>query len=159
MDEWDKNTTPDSGVTRGEFAKIITLVLKLEDSAKTTSSLSSSKVVEKETVTYKDVPESNKYYKYIMALTDAGVVKGIGNGRFQPNAIISRAEAITMIIRALGFEDKAPEPLPLLGFNDSTDVPSWAEEYFYMAGKTGLVHGDEFGNVMPRKALTKAEIA
>jgi len=64
-----------------------------------------------------------------------------------------------MIINALGFEDKAPEPLPLLTFNDSSDVPSWAEKYIYMGHKIGLINGDENGNVMARKQLTKAEIA
>lgn len=159
MDEWKNNTTPNSGVTRGEFAKIIALALKIDTNSKTDNKTvdNSTKGVEK--LKYKDVPESNEYYKYIMALTEKGVVQGTGNSRFQPNAIISRAEAITMIITALGFEDKAPEPLPLLNFNDNADIPKWSYKYFYMADKIGLVNGDEFGNVMPRKALTKAEIA
>lgn len=161
MDEWNENTTPDSPVTRGEFAKIMALVLKLDIGVdkKTASGSTASKTEEAQTAYYKDVPESNKYYKYIMALTDSGVVKGTGGSKFQPNAVISRAEAITMIINALGFEDKAPEPLPLLSFSDSADVPSWAERYIYMGNKIGLINGDENGNVMARKQLTKAEIA
>jgi len=157
MDEWDKNTTPNSPVTRGEFAKIMVLVLKLDSNSSTGKV--TNKVEQEKKVIYKDVPESNKYYKYIMALTEAGVVEGTGNSRFQPNAVISRAEAMTMIISALGFEDKAPEPLPLLTFTDSLDIPSWAEKYIYMAHKIGLINGDDAGNVMARKQLTKAEIA
>lgn len=157
MDEWNDNTTPDSPVTRGEFAKIMALALKLDLKQKT-SSIASENNNEK-TVVYKDVPETNKYYKYIMALTESGVVKGTGNSKFQPNAAISRAEAITMIINALGFEDRAPEPLPLLKFSDSADVPAWADRYIYMGNKIGLINGDENGNVMARKQLTKAEIA
>ncbi len=172
MDEWDANTTPDSPVTRGEFAKIMTLVLKLDDDTKkTTQSTQTAKPTQatgtaaqttdtnKKEQVYKDVPETNKYYKYIMALTKAGVVEGTGNSKFQPNAVISRAEAITMIIAALGFTDKAPEPLPLLTFADSSDIPGWAEKYIYMGHKIGLINGDENGNVMARKQLTKAEIA
>ena len=94
-----------------------------------------------------------------MALTREGVVEGTGNSRFQPNAVISRAEAITMMINALGFEDRAPEPLPLLQFNDATSIPKWAEKYIYMADNIDLISGDEFGNAMPMKQLTKAEIA
>jgi len=158
MDEWKENTTPNSPVTRGEFAKIIALALKLEG-AETTKNTKNTKTEEKTEVIYRDVPQTYEYYKYIMALTESGVVKGTGNSRFQPNAVISRGEAITMIINALGFEDKAPEPLPLLTFNDSSDVPSWAEKYIYMGHKIGLINGDENGNVMARKQLTKAEIA
>lgn len=159
MDEWKDNTTPNSGVTRGEFAKIIALALKIDmDNDTKNNNVTTSSTQQAQTV-YKDVPETNEYYKYIMALTEKGVVKGTGNSRFQPNAIISRAEAVTMIITALGFEDKAPEPLPLLNFNDNADTPKWAEKYIYMANKIGLINGDEYGNVMPTKALTKAEIA
>lgn len=158
MDEWEINTTPDSYVTRGEFAKIIALALKLDTKSEIINSNNKDGKVENKVI-YKDVPENNKYYKYIMALTEAGVVEGVGNSRFQPNAIISRAEAITMIISALGFQDKAPEPLPLLGFSDSSDIPAWAEKYIYMGNKIGLINGDENGNVMARKQLTKAEIA
>lgn len=159
MDEWKDNTTPNSGVARGEFAKIIALALKLDMSEDTKKTTNSSVTLDKEQVIYKDVPETNEYYKYIMALTEKGVVKGTGNSRFQPNAIISRAEAVTMIITALGFEDKAPEPLPILSFNDNSEIPKWSEKYIYMANKIGLINGDEYGNVMPTKALTKAEIA
>lgn len=158
MDEWKDNTTPNSGVTRGEFAKIIALALKIDMDNDTKNNTANSSN-QKEQQIYKDVPETNEYYKYIMALTEKGVVKGTGNSRFQPNAIISRAEAVTMIITALGFEDKAPEPLPLLNFNDNADIPKWAEKYIYMSNKIGLINGDEYGNVMPTKSLTKAEIA
>lgn len=157
MDEWNDNTTPNSPVTRGEFAKIMTLALKLDMRENTQVNVSDDNKAD--TRIYKDVPENNKYYQYIMALTDSGVVKGTGNGKFQPNAIISRAEAITMIINALGFDEKAPEPLPLLNFTDSADVPQWAAKYIYMGQKIGLINGDDNGNVMARKQLTKAEIA
>lgn len=149
MDEWDATDTPNTAVTRGEFAKIMALALKLDLEAET----------EGETVVYKDVQASNPYYSYIMALTREGVVKGTGNSRFQPNAVISRAEAITMMINALGFEDRAPEPLPLLQFNDVASIPKWAEKYIYMADKIELISGDEYGNAMATKQLTKAEIA
>ena len=42
-------------------------------------------------------------------------------------------------IAALCFQDKAPEPLPLLSFSDSSDIPSWADKYIYMGHKIGLI--------------------
>lgn len=158
MDEWNDSTTPNTGVTRGEFAKIVALALKLDTEEKKINS-TNKKTDVTETQVYKDVPSTNPYYKYIKVLTEKGVVKGTGNSRFQPNAIISRAEAITMIINALGFENKAPEPLPILSFNDTEDIPEWSEKFIYTANKIGLINGDDNGNVMARKQLTKAEIA
>lgn len=155
MQDWDKNTTPNSGVKRGEFAKIICLALKIDTEEKTDNIQNGG---EKKTI-YKDVPETNEYYKYIMALTEKGVVEGDDKGRFNPNEIIKRSHAVAMIIRALGFEDKAPEPLPLLNFNDNADIQKWSEKYFYMANKIGLIQGDQYGNVTPQEDLTQAQIA
>jgi len=148
MDEWDNTDTPDTAVTRGEFAKILALLLKLD-----IEDYTDNKVI------YRDVSVNNEYYRYIRALTEKGVISGTGNSRFQPNAVISRAEAITMIINAIGFENKAPEAIPLLMFNDADKVPKWAVKYIYMANKIGLLNGNEMGQVMPDKKLTKAEIA
>ena len=65
MDEWDSTDTPDTGVTRGEFAKIMALLLKLN-----VEEYADNEVI------YKDVSVNNEYYKYIRALTEKGVVSG-----------------------------------------------------------------------------------
>ena len=149
MDEWKNGvTSPDSGVTRGEFSKIMALVLKLD----------TNEYAEHQ-MTFRDVFESNKYYEYIRALNAVGVVSGESATKFMPNKIVTRAEAITMIINAIGFENKAPEAMPNLKFADVDEVPAWAIKFVYVANAIGLVNGDENGNFMPNKQLTKAEIA
>lgn len=149
MDEWTNGiTSPDSGVTRGEFAKIIALVLKLD----------TNEYVDHQ-MTFRDVTENNKYYEYIRALNAVGVVSGDSKTKFMPNRIVTRAEAITMIINAIGFENKAPEALPNLKFSDIDEIPTWAIKFIYVANNIGLVKGDTNGNFMPNKQLTKAEIA
>jgi len=148
MDEWDATDTPDTAVTRGEFAKILALLLKID-----IEEYADNEVI------YKDVSVKNEYYKYIRALTEKGVIVGTGNSRFQPNAVISRAEAITMIINAIGFENRAPEAMPILKFNDADKIQPWAVKYIYIANKIGILNGNEMGQVMPDKKLTKAEIA
>ena len=149
MDEWQNGvTSPDSGVTRGEFAKIMALVLKLD-----------TKEYAEHEMTFRDVTEKNKYYDYIRALNAVGVVSGESSTKFIPNRIVTRAEAVTMIVRAIGFENKAPEALPNLRFADAEEIPAWAVKFIYVANSIGLVNGDENGNFMPSKQLTKAEIA
>lgn len=148
MDEWERGTTPDAVVTRGEFAKILAKAIKIQ-----IPEYKDNEVI------YKDVSVNNKYYSYIRALSDAGVVKGTGNLRFSPNSSINRAEAVTMIINAIGFENKTPEPIPTLDFSDSHEIPVWALKYIYMADKIGIVSGNDKGEFMPGKQLTKAEIA
>jgi len=149
MDEWKNGvTSPDSGVTRGEFAKIMALVLKLDTDE-----------YEEHEMTFRDVFESNKYYDYIRTLNAIGVVSGDSVTKFSPNRIVTRAEAVKMIINAIGFENKAPEAMPNLNFSDVDEIPAWAVKFIYVANAIGLVNGDENGNFMPNKQLTKAEIA
>jgi len=149
MDEWDSTTTANRAVTRGEFTKILALALKKEI----------SEVAEDAKAVYRDVKPSNKYYRYIKFLTDEGVIVGVGSSKFNPNETITRAEAITMIVRALGFQDNAPEPLPYLNFNDRDDIPNWSAKFIYVGNSIGMINGDEYQNVNARKALTKGEIA
>jgi len=149
MDEWTNGiTSPDSGVTRGEFSKIMALVLKLD----------TNEYAEHQ-MTFRDVTENNKYYEYIRALNAVGVVSGDSKTKFMPNRIVTRAEAITMIINAIGFENKSPEAFPNLKFADVDEIPTWAARFIYVANVIGLVKGDTNGNFMPNKQLTKAEIA
>lgn len=149
MDEWTNGvTSPDSGVTRGEFSKIMSLVLKLD----------TNEYADHE-MTFRDVTSNNKYYDYIRALNAVGVVSGDSKTKFVPNRVVTRAEAVTMIINAIGFENKAPEALPNLEFSDADEIPTWAIKFVYIAKAIGLVNGDENGNFMPDKQLTKAEIA
>lgn len=149
MDEWQNGiTSPDSGVTRGEFSKILALVLKLN--------LNDYEEFE---MKFRDVTENNKYYNYIKALNAEGVVSGESATKFMPNQIITRAQAVTMIINAIGFENKAPEVMPNLKFADVDEIPAWAVKFIYVANDIGLVNGNENGEFMPNKQLTKAEIA
>lgn len=51
---------------------------------------------------YSDVPANTRYYSDISKATWLGWVSGFGDGTFRPDNPISRAEAVTVISRALG---------------------------------------------------------
>ena len=75
MDEWTNGvTSPDSGVTRGEFSKILALVLKLDTNEYAEHKMS-----------FRDVTESNKYYelgqKYLPNGSCGVISFGLKSGR------------------------------------------------------------------------------
>lgn len=82
----DNKFEPERNITRAEFATIC------------------SRFAEKATggMTFVDVPVSHWAYDAITTAAAYGWVNGVGNGMFEPNRSISRAEAATIVNRMLG---------------------------------------------------------
>ncbi len=77
-----------------------------------------------------------------------GLFRGTEQG-FELDRAMTRAEAITMLVRALGEEEKALKSEEPHGF---TDVPAWANGYVSHAKRYGLTNGiseTEFGSDKP----------
>jgi hypothetical protein len=93
----DGTFKPDNTITRAEFAKIMVTALGVGTAAD----------YAKGTTKFTDVPATHWASGYINVASDMGIIKGRGNGIFDPGAQVTYAEAITMIVRALGYEPKA----------------------------------------------------
>ncbi len=83
--------------------------------------------------------------KYVLAAWKMGAANGVGNGNFNPDGLLNREQAATMIVRAM-------QPLALFkhvshGFNMSTDIgdlqtaSTWAQHYMEQAYVQGLIAG------------------
>lgn len=79
---------PNANITRAEFAAIVARFLGLPNEVVDTK------------VSYTDT-SGNWAEGYIAQLTVKGIVEGKGDGKFDPNAVITRYEAVTMLNRAL----------------------------------------------------------
>lgn len=62
------------------------------------------------TQTFKDVPTSFWGYKYIEYAAQAGLVAGIGNGKFSPNATLDGYQWALMLLKVLGFDSTGMTP-------------------------------------------------
>jgi len=85
-----------------------------------------------------DVPDDDWAWPYVVEMHAKGLMKGVGDGRFQPNAALTRAEAVTVAVRLMGLEDEAQELSEsriraLLPFSDRDDIPSWTRPYIAVA--------------------------
>jgi len=106
-----------------------------------------------------DVPEEHPYYHDIKAVYENDLIKGTGGGYFSPDDYLTRAQAITTFIRALGFEHLTAAGYHRTGFRDDAEIPGWAKAAVYVASEIGLVSGDRYGFLNPNQVMTRAEAA
>lgn len=86
------------------------------------------------------------------ALAAAGIMLGVGGGRFAPDASANRAMAITVLGRMAKAEQKAGSE-----FSD-VDSNSWYAGYVGWATENGIVKGDGQGHFMPNKPVTGEQL-
>jgi hypothetical protein len=93
----DGTFRPAEPVTRAQMAKIIVTAAGVGNAAQYAAGITK----------YSDVPASHWASGYINVASDMGIIQGYGDGRFGPEDQVTYAQAITMIVRALGYEPKA----------------------------------------------------
>ncbi|WP_409229363.1 S-layer homology domain-containing protein [Gudongella sp. SC589] len=94
----DGSFKPDNTITRAEFAAVAVRVSGLENVAVAAQGLPTG---------FTDVPAWHWASGYVGTAAKMGIVNGIGNGLFAPETPVKYEEAITMIVRALGYEPMA----------------------------------------------------
>lgn len=103
-----------------------------------------------------DVEYDNQYSDSINEAYRRGLLKGRGNSVFSPEDYLIMADAIVVLIHALGLEALAPQDAAVTTFLDNDQIPSYARRAVYVAQNIGLVVGDERGYLNPMERLTKA---
>ncbi|MFJ7369815.1 S-layer homology domain-containing protein [Lysinibacillus sp. NPDC098008] len=104
-----------------------------------------------------DLKRSVKDYGYIESALNKGIIKGVSADYFMPDAAITRAQAATIFVRALGLENRAPDPGYLTSFVDDSQIPNYARDGVYIASELGLIIGDTTGRFNPNKQLSRAD--
>ncbi len=94
----DDNTTysfkPDGDITRGEFAKIITVALGAENEIATSS------------IEFSDI-DGHWAKPYVLVAASRGIVNGFEDGTFKPDENVTYEQAVKMIVCAAGYESIA----------------------------------------------------
>jgi N-acetylmuramoyl-L-alanine amidase len=104
--------------------------------------------------TFKDISSNHPAYKEITYLAQGEIVNGTLSGYFNPNSTVTRAEAITMVGRALGLNGTQRS-------TDFTDVGSgnFASGYIQSAVDKNLLSGYGDGTFRPYTTVTRGEMA
>jgi len=135
---------PDDMITRAELVKIAVKAFKIPVSTSTASR------------PFGDVEVSAWYAPYIEAAKDRGIVQGLANNAFMPNAPITRAEALKILLEAAG--RKGLEDTGEFTFMD-VPVGIWFAKYVGFAKDHGIIGGYANGAFYPGNPVTRAEVA
>ncbi|NLC08174.1 MAG: S-layer homology domain-containing protein [Syntrophomonadaceae bacterium] len=152
---------PGLPITRAGFARAIVELTKMQPPAdpNTTRSARQSRVTETLVSPFADVPQTHPDLAAIVEGQRRGLFTGAGQGLFLPEGWLTRAQAVTIMVRALGFEGLAPNPTyRIVAFHDDAAIPIWAKDSVYVASQLGLVSGTQ-GYFHPEEPLTRAEAA
>lgn len=148
---------PDLATQRVDFARWIAVVMDLVEETETVNR-SYTKPDETPPI-FSDIPKDSPDYEYIKAIKERGIMNGVGADKFSPYDKLTRAQAITTLVRAMGLEHLAPT-LPFeTRFEDDDNIPAWAKRAIYVADKIGLTTGSPEGYMYPNDYMTKAESA
>lgn len=104
---------------------------------------------------YRDIG-SHWAVKEISAMSEKAIVNGVGNYRFEPNRSITRAEAVTMIVKA--YKPAASDISRPAPFKD-VSYAHWANDAIKRAVQQGWINGFRDGRFKPDSPITRAEMA
>jgi hypothetical protein len=141
----DGTFEPNADITRAEFAAMLAKALGLSTTGTTG--------------TFTDVTADDWCYGAVNAAASAGLVSGMGNNLFAPNALITREEMAVMVAKALGTNAPAITGTELNAFSDSSTVDSWAVTSMEEAVKAGIVSGMTANTLAPLADATRAQAA
>ncbi|MEM5767160.1 MAG: S-layer homology domain-containing protein, partial [Bacillota bacterium] len=133
----------DASITRAEF--IVILVRALGLPADGVSS-------------FADVPADAWYTGAVATAAQYGIVSGKGDNQFDPNANITRQEAMLMLQRATALTEFTGAAGNLDSFTDADSVGSWARDAAKWSVGSGLIQGSG-GKLNPTANITRAESA
>lgn len=109
------------------------------------------------TKNYMDVTKDHWVYPAVRGLTAAHVVNGDSADRFVPNRSVTRAEFVTLFVRALGLEQNAASDKGA-GFKDVSASAYYAGAVS-AAQQAGIVTGKGEGIFEPEAQITREEMA
>jgi len=140
---------PDNAITR---AQIVELLYRYDGQNSTDA---------ERTNTFTDVADDAWYAASVEWAYANNIVDGYLEGDFRPDNQISRQEMAKIIDCFLNYRGN---PLPAgedcsEAFADGDQIDPWALEFVNAVVASGLIQGDELGNVMPRATATRAQFA
>lgn len=142
LDNGTRRFLPNQTITRNEFAVLLCRALKIEPVSGV--------------LTFKDAEAIPFYAKgYVKAAVQKGIIKGFADGTFGGGKTLTRAEMVTMLMRASSLK-AGTEPMT---FKDASLIPAYATGAVAKAVELGVILGKTGNQFAPHATATRAEVA
>ncbi len=139
----DGTFRPESTATRAQLVKMVVLMADLP-------------LVNPDTPSFSDVGNSHAFYRYVETAHAHNLIGGYNDGKFRPDASVSRAQVAKIIVLAQNWNLQAP-PSPVT-LCDVT-APHWAYTYVQVAIAHGIFTGYGDGCFHPDNDATRAQLS
>lgn len=137
----DGTFKPGKTVTRAEFAVMLMNALKPQ--------------LEGAELTFSDSAKIGAWARKAVAqAVQAGIIKGDKDGKFRPNAEITRAEMAVMLANVAG---QSSQSNAATGFADDKDIPAWAKASVAYVKQARIMQGKGDNEFSPQDQATRAE--
>ncbi len=103
-------------------------------------------------MSFTDVNKNDWYYDSVMYASEKGIINGIGNNQFNPQGILTVAEAIKLSASIHANYNNYE------GLKPSTASTHWAEPYYDYAVTNGIIKETDFSKSDFDKAITRARM-
>lgn len=124
----------ENNITRAEFATLVVRLICKEEEAKSNT----------DDTIFTDVKKDHWASGYINIAVNEGLINGYPDGTFKPQNNISYGEALTLIVRMLGYEDEVNKDL------------EWPLNYIAKATQLGVNNSSVLA---PNNKATRGDIA
>ena len=136
----DGTFRPNESLTRAHAAVLLSRALNLDVSKVTNPN-------------FTDVPTSYVYYKQIAAIENAGIMSGVGNGKFNPSANLTRAQMAKILVEAFKLSGTSG-----ITFKD-VGKTHWAAEYIDTLATNKITTGYGDDTFKPNVEVSRAHFA
>ena len=110
--------------------------------------------VQPEPLPFTDVAESDWFHDAVRYVYDNGLMDGVGDNQFAPNATTTRAQLVTILYRLAGEPDVSGD----VGFTD-VEPGLWYSNAVAWAAANGIVNGISATEFSPAGDLTREQLA
>ena len=111
---------------------------------------------------FTDVPAGEWYAKAVAWASENGVVNGVGGGKFDPLASITREQLAAMLYRYAQYKKydvSVGEDTNILSYDDVQEISAYAVPAMQWACGAGLIQGRTVRTIVPQGTATRAEAA
>jgi hypothetical protein len=140
---------PLSYISRAEFTRAIVKSANIPE----------KQISRNQELLFDDVEKNHPYFSFINTAVSTGIISGTGTKKFSPDDYLTKAQAATIIVRAMGLEEASTASAARTNFADDYKIPSWSKKSINIARDMGIIRGDEDNMMQPDKLMTRAEVS
>ena len=140
------NDIPEKNMTRAMFVTAL-------------GSFANAEVYKDAKTVFTDLEEGSWYVPYIEWASRNGIIKGVTESKFMPDAAITREQAAVIISRYLINEGYALVADEAIDFVDAGSISEYAEKDVSRCCNAGIFNGNPDNTFLPLANITSAETA